>query len=107
MTVCLYLKPALGKISLAKLQPEHVTRMLSDLTARGDLSPTTVRHAGVVLRIALGRALRSGKVMRNVATLVDVPRARICSTSHSQPTRSERSSITSGAAGMRRCTFSP
>jgi integrase len=74
MTVRLYLKPALGKISLAKVQPEHVARMLRDLTARGDLSPTTVRYACVVLRIALGRALKTGKVLRNVATLVDLPR---------------------------------
>jgi integrase len=74
MTVRIYLKPAIGKISLAKLQPEHVARMLRDLTARGDLSPTTVRYACVVLRIALARGLKTGKVGRNVATLVDLPR---------------------------------
>jgi integrase len=73
-TVRLYLKPALGKIPLARLQPDHVARMLRDLTARGDLSPTTVRYAGVILRNALGRALKTGKVLRNVATLVDLPR---------------------------------
>jgi hypothetical protein len=47
--------------------------MLASLTARGDLSPTTVRYAYAVLRIALGRALKSGRVARNVATLVDPP----------------------------------
>jgi integrase len=47
--------------------------MLAHLTARGDLSPTTVRYAYAVLRIALGRALKSGIVLRNVATLVDPP----------------------------------
>ncbi|MEW5989728.1 MAG: site-specific integrase [Chloroflexota bacterium] len=47
--------------------------MLAGLTARGDLSPTTVRYAYSVLRIALGRALKSGRVLRNVATLVDPP----------------------------------
>jgi integrase len=40
----------------------------------GDLSPTTVRYVCVVLRIALGRALKTAKVMRNVAALVDLPR---------------------------------
>ena len=47
--------------------------MLGRLTARGDLSPTTVRYAYAVVRIALGRALKSGRVVRNVATLVDPP----------------------------------
>lgn len=74
MTARLYLKPALGRISLTKLQPEDIGRMLRDLTARGDLSPTTVRYACRVLRIALGRALKTGRVGRNVAVLVDLPR---------------------------------
>src|SRR5215210_7519584 len=47
--------------------------MLATLTARGDLSPTTVRYVLVVLRAALGRALKSGRVVRNVASLVDAP----------------------------------
>ena len=47
--------------------------MLADLKSRGDLSPTTVRYALTVLRIALGRAVKSGKVVRNVAALVDAP----------------------------------
>jgi integrase len=47
--------------------------MLADLTGRGDLSPTTVRYAYSVLRIALGRALKEGKVLRNVCQLVDPP----------------------------------
>jgi hypothetical protein len=72
-----YVRPALGSIPLAKLEPSDVQRMLSRLEARGDLSPTTCRYAYAVLRIALGRALKSGKVLRNVATLVDPPaRAR-------------------------------
>ncbi|MCA1572699.1 MAG: tyrosine-type recombinase/integrase [Chloroflexi bacterium] len=72
-TVRLYIEPAIGRISLAKLQPEHVGRMLADLSARGTLSPTTVRYAYSVTRTALGYALRQGKVLRNVATLVDPP----------------------------------
>ena len=41
------------------------------------LSTTTVRYA-YDLRIALGRALKSGKVLRNVCTLVDPPaKARV------------------------------
>ncbi|MBA3779735.1 MAG: site-specific integrase [Chloroflexi bacterium] len=69
-----YLTPALGHVPIAKLGPEHVQRMLTDLTASGKLSPTTVRYVYSVLRIALSRALKAGKVVRNVATLVDPPR---------------------------------
>jgi integrase len=69
----LYIRPAIGRQRLAKLEPEHVASMLTRLAARGDLSPTTVRYAYAVLRIALGRALKSGRVVRNVCTLVDPP----------------------------------
>jgi hypothetical protein len=43
-TVRRYISPAIGRTPLAKLQPEQVARMLADLGARGDLSPTTVRY---------------------------------------------------------------
>jgi integrase len=72
-TVTRYIAPAIGKVQLAKLTPEDVSRMVARLTARGDLSPTTVRYAYAVLRIALGRALKTGRVVRNVATLADPP----------------------------------
>jgi integrase len=71
-TVELYIVPSIGRIPLSKLEPEDVQRMLTRL-GRGSLSTTTVRYAYAVLRIALGRALKSGKVVRNVATLVDPP----------------------------------
>lgn len=73
-TVARYIAPAIGGRSLAKLEPVDVRRMVDGLTARGDLSPTTVRYAHTVLRIALARALKDGKVVRNVAVLVDPPR---------------------------------
>ena len=66
-------RPSLGRVRLARLADEDVERMLAALTARGDLSPTTVRYAYTVLRIALGRALKQGRVVRNVCTLVDAP----------------------------------
>lgn len=71
-TVQRYIEPSIGRIPLAKLEPEDVNRMLRRLRSEG-LSPTTVRYAYAVLRIALGRALKSGKVVRNVAMLVDPP----------------------------------
>jgi hypothetical protein len=70
-----YLEPTIGRLPLAKLQPEHVTRLLRDLGRQDDpvLSPTTIRYVYVVLRIALGRALKLGRVHRNVAMLIDAP----------------------------------
>jgi len=72
--VRLYIVPSIGDVPLAKLQPEHVTRMLADLSASGHLSATTIRMAYAVLRSALAAAMRRGKVVRNVATLTDPPR---------------------------------
>ena len=76
-TVRRFLIPAIGRHPLTKLEPGHVQRMLADLstreTARGRLSPTTVRYCYTILRVALGRAYKQGLVVRNVATLVDAP----------------------------------
>ena len=71
--VRLYLVPIIGRVPLAKLSPEHVARMIRELEARGTLSPRTVAYALAVLRIAPTRAVKSGRALRNVATLVDAP----------------------------------
>jgi integrase len=68
-----YIRPALGRVQLSKLGAPDIARMLDSLTARGDLSPTTVRYAYAVLRIALGRAVKSGRAARNAALYVDAP----------------------------------
>jgi integrase len=73
-TVRLYLVPHLGRVPLARLTAADVARMVARLTDRGDLSPTTVRYAFTVLRIALGDALRAKRVTRNVALEVRAPR---------------------------------
>jgi integrase len=74
----LYIVPAIGRIPLARLEPEHVQAMLAGLKGRrGPLSDTTTRYVYSVLRIALGRALKMSRVTRNVCTLLDPPtRAR-------------------------------
>jgi integrase len=73
-TVERYIRPHLGRMSLAKLDADDVRRMLASLARRKPaLSPTTQRYAYSVLRIALGRAVKEGKVLRNVAVLVDAP----------------------------------
>jgi len=73
--------PALGKVPLDKLTPQHVQKLLNDLLAGGGtggrgLSPRTVQYARATLRRALGQALKWGLVTRNVATLIDPPKSR-------------------------------
>lgn len=69
-----YIVPSIGRVRLARLQPEHVSRMVRDIQrTHPRLSATTVRYTVTVLRIALGRAVRTGRIYRNVATLIDLP----------------------------------
>ena len=72
--VRLYLAPAIGKIPMVKLEPGHVQKLMNDMLERG-LSPRTVIHTRAVLRRALGQAHKWGLVSRNVAALVDPPKA--------------------------------
>jgi integrase len=69
----LHVIPAIGRIPLAKLTPEHVNTLLQS-ELRAGLSPRTVSHVRAILRNALGRAVRWGMVSRNVAELADPPR---------------------------------
>jgi integrase len=74
MHVRLHLIPEIGRIPLARLTPQHVQAMLN-AKLRSGLAPRSVLHIRAVLRRALNQALRWGLVTRNVATLVDPPRA--------------------------------
>src|SRR5215469_6073703 len=71
--VKLYLAPLLGQHRLAKLALQHVRAFLKKKLADG-LSPRTVQLSLVILRRALGQAVKDGLVVRNVAGLVDAPR---------------------------------
>lgn len=72
-----HLVPAIGHIRLADLTRGHVEAMLVELEPR--MSPKTARNALVVLRRALGEAVRSDLIARNVAgsEFVDAPRVPI------------------------------
>lgn len=65
---------AIGKVRLDKLAPEHVRRVHAHAMADGR-SSTTALHCHRVLSKALNDAMREGKVLRNVAQLVDAPDA--------------------------------
>jgi hypothetical protein len=63
----------IGTVKLQKLSPQQVQSLLN-LRLQEGLSPRTVQYMLVVMRIALGQALRWGLVARNVAQLIDPPR---------------------------------
>jgi integrase len=70
--VRLHIAPEIGRVPLARLSPQHVEKMLSEVSAKG-ASPRTVEHCRAVLRNALHHAMRHSLVGRNVAALADVP----------------------------------
>jgi integrase len=72
--VRLHLRPTLGTIPLSRLSSGHISRLLATKARDPKLNATTVRYIYAVLRIALGRAVKAGRVSRNVCELVDPPR---------------------------------
>ena len=72
--VRLHLKPAIGRVRLAHLTPQHVQRLLNAKLDSGLLSARMVRHIRTTLITALATALKFGVLPRNVAKLVDPPR---------------------------------
>lgn len=70
-----HLTPALGKRSLVSLQPQHVQAMMNELVKEQGLSPNTVLRIRATLRRALNQAMKWDIVGRNVATLVNPPKA--------------------------------
>jgi len=73
--VRVHLIPGLGNIPLTQLKPEHLQRLYATKLVDG-LSARTVRYLHTVLHKALQTAMKWGRVSRNVADGVDVPRAR-------------------------------
>ena len=67
--------PALGRIRLIDLRPEHVQRHYASLLDKG-LAARTVRYDHIVLHGALRMAVKWQLVPRNVADAVDPPKAR-------------------------------
>lgn len=66
------LRPTLGAIRLAELQPSDIRRLYARLAET--LAPQTVANAAEVLSAALNQAVRDGLVPRNVARGVALPR---------------------------------
>jgi len=68
-----HLIPALGRIRLAKLEPQHVQALMNAKLETG-LSANTVLRIRATLRRSLNQAMKWGLVSRNVATLVTPPK---------------------------------
>ncbi len=68
-----YLPKELLARQLPSLTAADVQGLVNTLAARG-LAPRTVRMAHGALRTSLNRAVRLGKISRNVATLVELPK---------------------------------
>ena len=65
--------PALGRLRLSRLRPEHLQELYADRLASGQ-APASVRQLHAVLHRALKQAMRWGLVARNVGDLVSAPR---------------------------------
>jgi integrase len=68
-----YLPRELRVRELPLITATEIQRFVNDLVARGK-SPRTVRMAHGALRTCLNRAVRLGKIARNVSSLVELPR---------------------------------
>lgn len=76
-----HIVPALGPRRLQRLTPGILNAFYADLLQQGrrdgrGLSPKTVRNIHVILRKALGDAVRWDLVPRNVAALADPPKVK-------------------------------
>jgi integrase len=72
--VRLHIVPTIGKVRLARLTAQHLQRLYTSRLAAG-LSPQTVTHLHRVIHAGLSQAVRWDLVPRNVADLVEPPRA--------------------------------
>ncbi len=71
--ITLHILPALGKIQLQKLSPQHLQKLYNTKRQEG-YAPQTVQHIHRVLHRALNDALRWNLVARNTCNLIDTPR---------------------------------
>ncbi len=75
-----HIVPALGRIGLRRLRPHHLEAFYDGLLhprdGRAALAPKTVYETHLVIRGALGDAVRRGLVSRNVALVAHAPRLR-------------------------------
>ncbi len=69
-----HIAPALGRMLLTQLRPEHLQHLYSDKQVA--LSPRTVQYIHATLHKALGTAVKMGKLAINPADRVDPPKQK-------------------------------
>ena len=67
-----HLVPSLGRMSLTRLEPRHLQNLYREMLAKG-LSPVSVRNYHARIGTMLSRAVKLGTIIRNPASLVDLP----------------------------------
>ncbi len=82
----IYILPALGDLLIDKVTPDQVQTMLNNI----DQAPGTVRYVRAVLSSALAEAVKRGKLDRNVAQMVTVPRIPFKETTYLDVRQSRR-----------------
>jgi integrase len=71
----LHINPSIGSVPISDLKPQHLQKLYSKKIESG-LSPRTVQLIHVTLHKSLDNAVKTGLLVRNVAELVDVPKAQ-------------------------------
>lgn len=72
-----YIRPAIGRIKLDRLGPEHVDRLREYVTKDKGLSSTTALGAHRVLSVILRDAHRRGLIHENPCNLTDAPKRAV------------------------------
>src|SRR5690348_10421565 len=65
--------PAVGEKRLQRIRAEDLNKLYADLHLK--LAPRTIKHVHRLLHRVLGHAAKWGNIKRNVASLVDAPKA--------------------------------
>ena len=69
-----HIVPAVGKVKVEKLTPQHVVKLMNRMRDDG-ASPKTIANVRVLLRSALATAVRWNLAARNAAAVTDAPKA--------------------------------
>jgi integrase len=83
-----HIVPLLGHLRLRELTLPHIENWLAELHTAHHLSSQSIRNVYAVLRAALNHAVKSDLVIRNVATLADMPRSDTHKARHLTPVES-------------------
>lgn len=73
-SIRLYLIPYLGNTKLNNITPEQIQSMYQNMMTEKGLSSATIRNTHAVLNSSLKQAVKWGKLYRNPAELVDLPK---------------------------------